>query len=99
MTCVQLVYVLVFYTDTVYISLSPEPFAPNTEINACSQRHTSLISENVCNDSVSVCHSVGHAATQSAVLYVCVALQLLHKPKPRALALPQEQLQKGSGNT
>lgn len=53
---------------------TPESFSPNHEIKACSQQHANLISESVCNDSVSVYHGVGHAATQSAVLYVCVLL-------------------------
>lgn len=83
---------------------SPDSFALNHEINSRIQLHANLISESVCNDSVSACHGVGHAAAaaaaaQSAVLYVCVALQSLHKAEPKALAQPQQQLQNGSGNT
>ena len=44
------------------------------EIKSCIQQHANLISESVCNDSVSACHNVGHAATRSAVLSVCVCV-------------------------
>lgn len=46
------------------------------EIKSCVQQHANLISESVCNDSVSACHNVGHAATRSAVLCVCVCVFL-----------------------
>ena len=46
----------------------------NHEIKPCIQQHANLISESVCNDSVSACHNVGHAATRSAVLSLCVCV-------------------------
>lgn len=50
------------------------------------QVHTNLLCESVWNDSVSAFHNVGHAATQVGRMCMCVALQSLRKPKPKALA-------------
>lgn len=55
-----------------------------------------IIRASVFNDSVLVRCNFSEAAAQSGVFNV---LQLLHKPKPKAFARQQEQLEEASGNT